>query len=231
MKDLLLGDMVRVRDNAYEPVYSFGHRNGSVSAEFLQIVSSGSPLEVSKNHMLLVQGDRAVPASTIKVGDLLVTADGHLAPVRAIHDVLQNGVFAPFTKSGYIVVNGIVASTYIAYQDSEYLIVAGYGTISFQRIAHTFESVHRMAHRMGVMGETYTEGGVSRWVDVPHKVFSWLLEQHAAVVAVVTVPILALFSFVAFLENISHTAFGTLAILGIPLYLTKHWRSSRKASE
>mmetsp|Transcript_35413 Transcript_35413/g.50219 ORF Transcript_35413/g.50219 Transcript_35413/m.50219 type:complete len:417 (+) Transcript_35413:402-1652(+) len=41
MQNLQLGDMVRVRDNRYERVYSFGHRDESGSSGYMQIVTDG----------------------------------------------------------------------------------------------------------------------------------------------------------------------------------------------
>lgn len=186
MADLALGDVVRVGNNKFEPIYSFGHKDSTSSAEFLRITTEGSstPLEISPDHMVAIEGGRYVPASLVKKGDMLLTVSEEVATVTGIKSVVRKGVFAPFTASGSIVVNGIVASNYIAYQGSEYLKVGEMETpLSYQWIAHTFNSVHRLAVMFGITGETYSQGeeGVSHWVAMPHKMFSWLVEQNIVV--------------------------------------------------
>jgi hypothetical protein len=90
--------------------------------------------------------------------------------VTTIRDVTQKGLYAPFTSSGTIVVNDIVASSFISFQGSEYLKLGDFVTpFTFQWLAHTFESGHRFACRSGLVDrseETYTAFGVSHWVDV-----------------------------------------------------------------
>mmetsp|Transcript_14198 Transcript_14198/g.20977 ORF Transcript_14198/g.20977 Transcript_14198/m.20977 type:complete len:499 (-) Transcript_14198:95-1591(-) len=182
--DLVLGDVVQVGRLKYEPIYSFGHKNGNSSAEYLRIATEGSrtPLEISPNHMVVMEGGRHVPASLVKKGDRLMSSQDELVVVTKITTVIRQGVFAPFTPSGTIVVNSIVASNYIAYQGSEYLQVGGFQTrFTYQWIAHTFNSVHRLAVQMGQIGETYTPQGVSRWVDGPHRLMMWALQQHVLV--------------------------------------------------
>mmetsp|Transcript_6921 Transcript_6921/g.10513 ORF Transcript_6921/g.10513 Transcript_6921/m.10513 type:complete len:501 (-) Transcript_6921:399-1901(-) len=186
MSDLVLGDFVQVAKDQYEPIYSFGHKHGSNSAEYLQITtkSSHAPLEVSPNHMVSVEGDQYVPASLLKVGDRLVSTQNELAEVTKIKIVIRQGAFAPFTASGSIVVNEIVASNYIAYHESEYFKLGGFETpFTNQWMAHTFNSVHRLTVQiMGIPSkETYTADGVSYWVDWPHQLTIWLLNQHVLV--------------------------------------------------
>jgi hypothetical protein len=65
MRDLQIGDRVLV-GQTYEPVYSFGHRLDETGGAYLLILPFN--LEVSKDHMVFVQGGVAVPASNLKVG-------------------------------------------------------------------------------------------------------------------------------------------------------------------
>jgi hypothetical protein len=100
-------------------------------------------------------------------------------------------------------VNDLVASNYIAYQGSEYLTIGGIETpFSYQWLAHTFNSAHRLAVMMGFKCESYTDTGVSHWVDVPHKVGSWLVEQNVVVALAVLLPAIALFGFISVMEGI-----------------------------
>jgi hypothetical protein len=227
MSDLVLGDYVRVADNKYEPVYSFGHKDAESVGDYLQVVTEGerSPIEISADHMMMVDGDRAIPASMLKKGDLVVTASGETAAVKSIKKVVRKGAFAPFTESGTIVVNDLVASNYIAYQGSEYLTIGGIETpFSYQWLAHTFNSAHRLAVMMGFKCESYTDSGVSHWVDVPHKVGSWLVEQNVVVALAVLLPAIALFGFLHALETLikSCSALSLIVVMvGTLCYLGK----------
>jgi hypothetical protein len=204
MSDLSVGDRVKVADNTFEPVYSFGHKNSEASAEFLQITTEGrnrKPLELSKDHMVVIEDGRNVPASMVKRGDKLVTSAGELVTVKTIRNVVRKGAYAPFTASGSIIVNDVVASNYVAFQGAEYIQVAGVSTpFSYQWVAHIFNSVHRIAYKMGFTGESYTEGGVSQWVAGPHVAGTWLLEQNFLIALALLIPAIALFGSMTLVE-------------------------------
>jgi hypothetical protein len=205
MSSLEIGDSVLVAGDKYEPVYSFGHRSTESVAEFLQIYSDGAavaPIEISSDHLILSHGEHWVPAGILQAGDKLVDADGNSVSITKIQRVNRKGVFAPFTKSGSIVVNDLVASNYIGYQGSEYLMVGGVQTpLTYHWVAHIFNSVHRIAVTLGVAGETYTDTGVSRWVDAPHKCGSWLLRQHPVVMVTILLPLTVVFTMITLLEQ------------------------------
>jgi Hint module len=188
MKKLKIGDRVLTASGNYDAVYSFGHRHESVEATFLQFVPSG--LEISKDHMLLV-GGKFIPASSVKIGDHLESASGDVIHVEAIRSVVRNGVYAPFTTSGTIVVSNVKASNYIAFQDSGRLIVSGWETpVSFQWIAHMSQSPHRIySHYLGwSKTEEYTEDGRSTWISGLYELSLWLLNQNGAVMTVMLIP-------------------------------------------
>ena len=125
--------------------------------------------------------------------------------VTKIQDVMRKGIFAPFTASGSIVINGIVASNFIAFQVSEHRKIGEFATpFSFKWLAHTFESGHCLACSSGFVAydqETYTDSGVSHWVDTPDQVARWLLQQHAAVTLVLLVPLVLVFELLSVLEH------------------------------
>merc|ERR1711894_315841 len=104
--------------------------------------------------------------------------------------------------SGTIVVNGIVASNYVSFQDSEYLKIGSLQTpISYHWLFHTFTSVHRLLVQMvGIVPETYTEEGISRFADMPHQVLSWSLRQNAMVLAALVSLILPVITITSLLE-------------------------------
>jgi hypothetical protein len=236
MTDLAIGDSVKVAANKYEPIYSFAHKNDEASAEFLQIVTGGNrkPLEISKYHMVNVEGGRSVPASMVKIGDMLVTASGDLVDVRTIRNVVRKGIYAPFTESGSIIVNDIAVSNYIAYQDSEYLKLAGIETpFTYQWLAHTFNSVHRLAVMMGFTEETYSKTGISHWVALPHKVGSWLLGQNVVVALAILVPCIVFFCFVSITEALvkTHYCLATLLVGAVTLWFAAHRSVSVKMTK
>merc|ERR1712076_273586 len=116
-----------------------------------------------------IEGGRYVPASQIKTGDNMITASNNdMTTVTNIKTVTRKGIYAPFTASGTIVVNDILASNYISFQDSEYLQIGSIQTpLSYHWVFHAFTSIHRLVTRMvGIVPETYTEEGISQYSDM-----------------------------------------------------------------
>mmetsp|Transcript_15093 Transcript_15093/g.22232 ORF Transcript_15093/g.22232 Transcript_15093/m.22232 type:complete len:662 (-) Transcript_15093:108-2093(-) len=190
MEDLKIGDKVLVGvDGKYEPIYSFGHFDTSVvKTEFLQIrTSTSSGLEMTPNHLIFMQGNEAVPASSIKVGDKVMMASGKTDTVVSIQEVKRTGIFAPFTSSGTIVTNGILSSSFATIQKSHYVSLGGFEVpLTYHQLGVVFESPHRLlCHLWGLdecaRYERYDEGGTSQWVEKPMVAFQWLLEQNIVV--------------------------------------------------
>jgi len=120
MKDLTIGDQVLTSSAAYEPVYALGHDNPTKKAEFLKIhtTAEAHPLEITDRHLLFVEGKaNPVRADSIKVGDVLRGNHDTQVTVSKIQTVTRSdGIYAPLTPSGSIMVDGIQASTYVALQ-------------------------------------------------------------------------------------------------------------------
>lgn len=194
LADVTIGDEVLVGNGKYESIYTFGHYSPAGRAMFLEITTKKLTLRLSRDHMVYTSYNHAVPASILRVGDQLLDLHGNQSPILSIDSVMSKaGVFAPFTASGSIIVNGILASNYVAFQGSEYLKI-GRSNIdtpfSYQWIAHAFNSVHRLVAMTGMMtSETYTEDGVSHWVNMPHNIFSWVIDHHSDNVVLSTVVI------------------------------------------
>jgi Hint module len=122
--ELKIGDSVLVHGGTFEPVYSFGHRNPTLSAEFVSIGTKNATLELSADHLVLI-GHTFVPASLVQISDCL--SDGNA--VHSIKIVIRQGVYAPFTSTGTIVVSGITSSSYITLQkDSSHLMLGSFQT-------------------------------------------------------------------------------------------------------
>jgi len=186
MTDLQLGDEILVDESGvFEPIYSFGHRDRLSLGEFLQISTDKNvldPLELSETHMVSA-GRRFLPASMVQIGDKLTMAGGEEARVTSIKKVVQKGLYAPFTSSGTLFVNGVKASSYVSFQDSEVLKIGNYRTpLSFQGLAQTFQLPHRMTcHYLTCLTEDYTTTGISQWVYRPLLFTHWWLRQNGVI--------------------------------------------------
>jgi hypothetical protein len=202
MKDLKLGDKVLVGEGVYEPIYSFGHRlEDTVSLEYLEIATVSLKLELSREHMVFLDGSRAVPAAMIRIGDRVELASGESAEVQSVRSIYREGMFGPFTPSGRIIVNGVKCSIFIALKESETLWIRSMNTrLTYHFLAHTFEAPHRIwcKYFSTCQIEHYTEGGVSIWLDVPRIVMMWVLQQHVALQALILLPFTACLSLTAY---------------------------------
>jgi hypothetical protein len=171
MRDLKLGDKVLVSDGKYEPIYSFGHANATALAIFLHFLPS--QLELSPNHLVFVLGRGAIPASMVHIGDIFRGTDER---VTQILEVSRQGIYAPFTPSGKIIVNGVLASNYIAFQDSPSVHVGPFSTrLSWHRLSHVIVKLLCIFFLLpGIAPEKYNEEGISTWLEWPFKVVLWL---------------------------------------------------------
>jgi len=125
MRDLKVGDYVLSwESNHYQRVYAFLHRNEVAEAEYLRVetdLSPVKPLEMTKDHLLYVQ-DKSfpVPAESIVVGDVLRGEGGKPARVTRVTSTSRSdGVYAPLTPDGTLLVNGIQVSSYVVLEDME----------------------------------------------------------------------------------------------------------------
>jgi len=131
MSDLRVGDHVRSVDGAgkltYDEVYFFGHADSTKSTEYVDLKLSGNnaALQLSRKHFLPAcpkHGVRCkwadhihIYAQEVRKGDYIwVAADDQtrLSEVLERSVVAKNGLYNPYTLSGKIVVNGVVASAH-----------------------------------------------------------------------------------------------------------------------
>lgn len=221
MENLKINDEVYIGKGTFSRVYSFGHYNKETNGEYLQLFCDGldGPLEISKDHMLFVEGRGAIPAAQISVGDSVLLGTGTTTEVVRIGFIESAGAFAPFTESGTIVVNGVVASNYVSLQDeSEFFSIAGIKVASMHWLAHALQAPHRMMCKVSASfcaSETYSEDGISSWVYGPYLFFTWLLSQPLPVSVVLSVPAfvagVALYSMETWLMN-AWLVLGTAAV-------------------
>lgn len=180
MRDLQVGHVVKSRVGQYSRVYAFGHRDVDLRTEYLQLRLSKTDdkLEITPNHLVVLPNQTAVPASNLKVGSQIVVADT-ATTILGIERVIRRGAYAPFTESGYIQVNHVQASTYVALQPHQsHFVVGGFTTpISHQWLAHL------------VLTPIRTGVAPASMIPYMHKASMWLLRQHATVVVTLLCPI------------------------------------------
>jgi hypothetical protein len=194
VSEVRLGEKVLTENGLSEEIYSFGHYDPHSKHSFVELLTkSKKSLTLSASHMVMIVNQGAVPASLVKVGDALLHVTGTFDPVISISAVTHKGMFAPFTASGKLVVNGFVVSNYVALQESSFLVIGGYETpFTHQWLAHAFNAPHRFfcGYISTCLDETYTKEGLSVWVALPLRVITWVLRQHSLTVAFISIPLL-----------------------------------------
>lgn len=115
MAQLVAGDRIRHSTassrESHSPVFLFSHRLPTGLREFLRIESdAGHVLTITPKHYVYANG-RMATADSVRVGHVLNTLDGP-ATVSAVRRVKAEGLFAPHTMHGDIVVDRVRASTY-----------------------------------------------------------------------------------------------------------------------
>jgi len=183
MKDLKLNDRIMVNhDGKFEPIYGFGHggsssNNNNNAIKMLKIMPLG--LEISDTHMIFTNRKGFIPASMIKIGDEL-TNDVIVTGIQNI--TTSAGVYAPFTPSGKLLVNGVLVSNFVAFQNSNMLNILGIDFLSFHNLAYTFESTHRIwCYHLGPCKvETYNSDGISTWVEKPFNFIQTIFQTKEA---------------------------------------------------
>jgi len=116
MAALSVGDRVLVENGEFEPVLSFLHKVPGV-AQALTLVHSQGTLQASENHIVFTsRGD--MPVSALRPGDeLLMQSAAGKKPMPSLilaigFEITPAGMYAPFTSSGALVVDGVIASNY-----------------------------------------------------------------------------------------------------------------------
>jgi len=220
MQELKIDDMVYTGSKEiYEPIYSFGHSKPDIQAEFLKISTYNTALEISAQHMVLTKANTFVPASVLKKGDILIDETGNEVVIHNIESVKSKGIYAPFTPSGQLVVNGIVVSSFIAFQNKSTVQILGNLSVSYQWIAQMFEFPHRVVcYYLGrCTNESYTGEGMSVWVAYPFHLGRWLLERQPDtwLKVIVLIMFFSLFCFFSILEIMLENPSIMITIIGV----------------
>jgi len=231
MKDLKLGDMVEVNGGKFSEVYSFGHYEQDIDMTFLSIDAGlKKPLLVTADHMVFVE-NKPVRASTVAVGDKLSLRDG-VAIVKKIKPITSHGAFAPFTKDGSIVVDAVVASSYVSLQDESNLVIGGVNTVNMHSLAHVFQAPHRLVceiHSAFCLSETYVNG-LSIWIKTPLAAAQWIIKQNPLVMLLALIPAVTVVILAAFMESIIVNPFLVITVLVVLLNAFVIIRKSKRSA-
>lgn len=165
MDELQVGDYVMSGEGTFSLVYGFGHLDRDREESFHQIyytrlnndqvidASLMSIIEISSKHLIFVNKNNrllSIPACDVIVGDVL--SNNHT--VMQINTVVRQGLFAPLTMTGDIVVSGILASNYVD-------ILNGVYVYDLHQLAHAVFLPQRLFCNYfleSCKNETYHEG-------------------------------------------------------------------------
>lgn len=121
MRQLKIGDRVRVSETEFSPVFLFTHRSAWESAVWYVRLTTKSNHSVvaTLSHAMYIKkdgGSRNVAAGNIRVGDSLLTVAGWQIVTNCRY-VVARGLYNPQTLHGNIVVNGVVVTTFTTAMD------------------------------------------------------------------------------------------------------------------
>lgn len=151
LSSLQIGSQVRVikEENqiGYSPIIAFLHREMDEEALYKRVRTQNSVIELSQRHLINQRNHGFVWAETLKKGDeILVLSSTHdnetqWEQIIEITDVHKQGLMAPLTEQGTIVVNNVHASCY--------------ALVKSHKVAHFALSPYRIYHRLfGALSET-----------------------------------------------------------------------------
>ena len=187
MKDLQVGDKILTASNTYQPIYSFGHYDPEKMAQFFQIHTQDSVIELTGEHLVFRKNhDHPVRADSLREGDSLLGQGGLVQEVRAIKKIQRQGLYTPFTPDGTVVVDGIVASSYVSLQDGNDFLRMKSGLVlplSMHDYIHMGMSPLRM-FCMGVSSRyctTLNEEGIPPYAALSIDMSHWTSRQNVVI--------------------------------------------------
>jgi len=121
MKDLKIGMEIQGEDDKFEPVIYFSRhwaedgtrRDDASMTTFLSIHTSGRCIKLTGLHYIpIIQNEtfKEIMAKQVRIGDVILERGNREAKVEALGTYRAKGAYMPITKSGKILVDGIVAS-------------------------------------------------------------------------------------------------------------------------
>lgn len=149
MRNLRIGDSVRVSSTEYSKVYVFSHRDAHATAQYLRISAGNSSIVMTLGHLLPVNGGQLAPAAAVTAGDRIQSSSGKWTAVTSVRPAFASGLYNPHTLQGEIVVDGICVSTYT--------------TAVPVSLAKTLLAPIRGMHALGLVKESLFIGWLSHW--------------------------------------------------------------------
>ena len=236
MSKLEVGDEI-LTANGYQMVYGLAHMNddkimASVDAKFLRIHTKEhprQPLEVTGEHLLFIFGEpHPVRADSITLGVRLVDYEQlhqHGALVTKIEPIptggYMNGLYAPLTQDGTVIVDGIVASCYISLQATAPRFVEFTGRIETVLSQHTLSHIALAPVRMVCLGishtfcKSYNKQGVAHFVQFYFALAELLDRQKSVLVqAILLLLFMMVFYPVYFIERLLGPAISLYVLIG-----------------
>lgn len=112
MKDVRVGDSVKVGPQEFSRVFMFTHKLANTESNFIVLeTESGARLALSAGHYIYADGS-LVAASEVSIGSVLTLGNGVSDIVVSVSSRTGSGLYNPQTVHGDIVVNGVLSSTY-----------------------------------------------------------------------------------------------------------------------
>jgi len=229
MKELQVGDKILTGMNQYETVYAFGHHNPTKFAKFYQIHNDNNnrPLEMTADHMLFLEGQKTpVSAASVRVGDVLHSAMG-ASKVTKVSSVERKGIYAPLTTGGKLLVDGVMASSYISLGNDN-------SVISDHNLIHMTLSSYRMVCS-GISASfcdtnTYGEDGMPHFVQYGLRFLHWIKSCNVMVQAIASAALVVPAGFTFAWEMLFGASMGPLmAFVAAVAYTTYRKNNKSKA--
>jgi hypothetical protein len=144
LSSLQIGAQVRVLNEenqlSYSPIIAFLHRDLDEHALYKRIQTKNSAIELSQRHLIHQRKDGFIWAEKLSKGDeILVLSSKHenetqWEEIIDITDVYKQGLMAPLTEQGTIIVNNVHASCY--------------ALVKSHKVAHFALAPYRFYHRL-----------------------------------------------------------------------------------
>ncbi|CAF1158166.1 unnamed protein product [Adineta steineri] len=144
LSSLQIGTQVRVINEenqiSYSPIIAFLHRELDEYALYKRIQTKNSFIELSKRHLIhhrkngFIWAENLIKGDEILVSTSIHTNETQWEEIVDITDVYKQGLMAPLTEQGTIIVNNIHASCY--------------ALVKSHRVAHFALAPYRLYHRL-----------------------------------------------------------------------------------
>jgi hypothetical protein len=123
LSELSLGERIKTSDGrggfSFNPVLTLPHANNTEPAAFLTLTTeTGKKVDMTSDHFIPKCSLEKVTAGELIAGDCLLTVDGKETLIE-ISSAAKNGVFTAITQDKFIVVGGVVASSFSKDSDPE----------------------------------------------------------------------------------------------------------------